>query len=173
MSEKGVRLDLFEQVFFAKFSQFVNQLEFYVEHIKQNIRNDETLNPVDEKAILTSNIEKVEVSIKKVQKGFIAEIYTENEAQKEIQRLKAQKEYLEEQVKKLDSYTKIEKIDQLQAVVYKLRQLLEGTSDLETKEINHLLTSLIDRIEYKRIGNHKTEIDMLIYYKEQTGGQVI
>jgi site-specific DNA recombinase len=169
---KGVRLDLFEQVFFAKFSQFVNSLEMYLDDIKQNIKQDET-NPADEKAILTANIKKVEASIKKVQKGFIAEIYTEDEAQKEIKRLKAQKEYLEEQIKKLDTKTKDEKIDQLQAILNKLKQLLEGTSEIETNEINHLLTSLIDHIEYKRVGDHKAEIEMKIHYKGQTGEQLI
>ncbi|EKN67400.1 recombinase family protein [Schinkia azotoformans] len=167
---KGVRLDHFEQVFFAKFSQFVNQLELYLEDIKKNIKKDET-NPADEKAILTANIKKIDASIKRVQKGFIAEIYTEEEAQKEIKQLKAQKEYLEEQIKRLDTKTKDEKLDELQAVLDKLKQLLEGTSDLETKEINHLLTSLIDHIEYKRVGDHKAEIEMKIHYKGQSGEQ--
>jgi site-specific DNA recombinase len=165
---KGVRLDHFEQVFFAKFSQFVNQLELYLEDIKQNIKHDET-NPVDEKAMLLTNIKKIEASIKRVQKGFIAEIYTEEEAQKEIKQLKTQKDYIEEQIKRLDTKTKDEKVDELQAVLDKLKQLLEGTSDLETKEINHLLTSLIDHIKYKRVGDHKAEIEMKIRYKGQSG----
>jgi site-specific DNA recombinase len=162
---KGVRLDHFEQVFFAKFGQFVNQLEQYLEEIKQNIKHDQTQNPADEKASLTATIKKIDASIKKVQKGFIAEIYTEEEAKKEIKQLKEQKEYFEEQIKRLDTKTKDEKIDELQAVLNKLKQLLEGNSDLETKEINHLLTSLIDHIEYKRVGNHKAEIEMKIHYK--------
>lgn len=165
---KGVRLDQFEQVFYAKFSQFVNQLELYLEDIKKNIKHDET-NPVDEKAVLTANIKKVEASIKRVKKGFIAEIFTEEEAQREIKQLKTQKDNLEEQIKRLDTKTKDEKIDELQAVLDKLKQLLEGTSDLETKEINHLLTSLIDHIEYKRVGDHKAEIEMKIHYKGQSG----
>lgn len=168
---KGVRLDLFEQVFFAKFSQFVSQLELYLEDIKKNIKQDDT-NPVDEKAILTANIKKIVASIKRVQKGFLAEIYTEDEAQKEIKQLNAQKQNLEKQLERLDTKTKDEKIDELQAVLNKLKQLLKGTSDLETKEINHLLTSLIDHIEYRRVGDHKAEIEMKIHYKGQSGEQV-
>ncbi|OJH18717.1 recombinase [Bacillus obstructivus] len=165
---KGVRLDQFEQVFYAKFGQFVKQLELYLEDIKQNIKHDEA-NPVDEKAVLTANIKKIEASIKRVQKGFIAEIFTEEEAQREIKQLNTQKDNIEEQIKRLDTKTKDEKIDELQAVLDKLKQLLEGTSDLETKEINHLLTSLIDHIEYKRVGDHKAEIEMKIHYKGQSG----
>jgi|GEM_PF-1226662 len=167
----GVRLDLFEQVFFAKFGQFVNQLESYLEVIKQNIKEDNSLNPVDEKAIHTANLKKIEASIKKVQKGFIAEIYTEEEAKKEIKNLKAQKQYIEDQVKRLDTKSKDEKVDELQRTIDKLKSLLKGTSDLETKEINHLLTTLIDHIEYKRVGDHKAEIEMTIHYKGQSGEQ--
>ncbi len=163
---KGVKLELFEQVFFAKFGQFVNELELYLEEIKQNIKHDET-NPVDEKAILTANIKKIEADIKKVQKGFIAEIYTEDEAQKEIKRLKVQKKYVEEKLKRLDTKSKDEKIDELQGTLNKLTSLLEGTSDLETKDINYLLTAIIDHIEYKRVGDHKAEIEMKIHYKGQ------
>lgn len=166
---KGVRLDQFEKVFFAKFGQFVNQLELYLEDIKQNIRCDETQNPADEKAMLLDNIKKIEASIKKVQKGFIAEIFTEEEAQKDIKRLKAQIESIGDQIKQLDTKTKDEKIDELQVVHDKLKQLLEGKSDLETKEINHLFVSLIDHIEYKRVGDHKAEIEIKIRYKGQSG----
>ncbi|WP_163528814.1 recombinase family protein [Halobacillus ihumii] len=169
---KGVRLDLFEQVFFAKFSQFVKKLESYLEVIKQNIKEDNTPNPADEKATLTANIKKIEANIKKVQKGYVAEIYTEDEAQKEIKQLNAHKDYLKQQINKLDTKSKDEKIDELQSTLDKLKSLLEGTSELETKEINHLLTSMIDHIEYKRVGNHKAEIEMKIHYKGQSGEQV-
>ncbi|CAM3160426.1 MULTISPECIES: recombinase family protein [Sporolactobacillus] len=164
---KGVRLDLFEKVFYANFSQFVNRLELYLEDIKKNIRQDST-NPADEKTILKANIKKIAASIKRVQRGFVAEIYTEDEAQKEIRQLKTQKQNLEKQIERLDRQSRSEKIGELRGTVNKLKCLLNGTSDLETKEINYLLTTLIDHIEYTRVGDHKAEINIKIHYKGQT-----
>jgi site-specific DNA recombinase len=163
---KGTRLDNFEAVFFAKFEKFVRSLELYLEDVKKNIKHDE-INPADEKNILTANIKRIEAGIKKVQKGFIAEIYTEEEAQKEIKLLKAQRKQTEQQLERLNTKTKDEKLDELQETLNKLKSLLDGTSDLETKEINELLTSIIDYIEYKRVGDHTAEIELNIHYKGQ------
>jgi site-specific DNA recombinase len=163
---KGVRLDLFEEVFFSKFSKFVKDLEFYLEDIKGNIKVDE-INPIDEKSSLDTQIKRIDQQIKRVQQGFIMEIFTEEDAQKQIKQLKAQREHLEGQLERLNSKSADEQLDGLQAVIEKLKSLLHGSSDLETKEINHLLTSLIDHIEYKRVGNHKAEIEMKIHYKGQ------
>jgi site-specific DNA recombinase len=163
---KGVRLDQFEALFYAKFSQRVNLLEQYLEQVKKNMRTD-TTNPADEKSVLETQLKKIEVNIKKVQKGFVAEIYTEEEAQKEIKQLKAQRKQVEQQLTRLNRKSNEEKIDALEAVLDRLKALLEGTSEMDTKEINELFTSLIDHIEYKRVGNHKAEIQLWIHYKGQ------
>lgn len=161
---KGVKLSDFEEVFFAHFSLFVNELEQYLDKIRNNIRTD-VVNPADEKSALEANIKKIEASIKRVQKGFIAEIYTEEEAQKEIKLLKAQKEQIEHQLQRLNTKTQDEKLDELQGSLNKLKGILQGTSDLETKDINELLTHYIEYIEYKRVGDHKAEIELNIHYK--------
>ncbi|WP_338205874.1 recombinase family protein, partial [Parageobacillus thermoglucosidasius] len=163
---KGVRLDLFETVFYAKFAQFVKQLEQYIEDVKSNIPA-ETTNPVDEKTTLEATLKRIDTSIKKVQQGFIMEIFTEDEAQKQIKLLKAQRKKVEEQLKRLNTKTQDEQIEELQVVLDKLKSLLEGTSDLDTKDVNELLSSIIDHIEYKRVGDHKAEIEIRIHYKGQ------
>lgn len=163
---KGVRLDLFEKVFFAHFSLFVNELEQYLEEVKANMKTD-LANPVDEKATFEAHIKRLDVSIKKVQQGFIAEIYTEAEAQKEIKQLKAQRMYIEEQIEKLNTKSVDEKVDELQVAVNRLRDILEGNSELEVREINEILSNYIDHIEYKRVGDHKAEIELKIHYKGQ------
>lgn len=163
---KGVKLSDFEEVFFAHFGLFVNELEQYLEKIKNNIRTD-VANPADEKAHLEASIKKIEANIKRVQKGFIAEIYTEDEAQKEIKALKTQREQLEAQIERLNTKTQDEQLDELETSVVKLRAILEGTSDLETKETNELLCDFINYIEYKRVGDHKAEIELNIHYKGQ------
>jgi site-specific DNA recombinase len=165
---KGVRLELFEAVFFTKFKAFVDSLEQYLEKVKGNIKADDT-NPADEKAQLTATIKRLDASIKKVQQGFIMEIFTEDEAQKQIKQLKAQREHTETQLERLDTKSKDEKIDDLQATVNKLKSILDGTTELETKDINYLLCSMIDHIEYTRVGDHTAEIEMRIQYKGQQG----
>ncbi|OIU71491.1 recombinase [Rossellomorea aquimaris] len=167
---KGVRLDLFETVFFAKFSQYVNKLEQYLEDVKSNMKAEES-NPADEKAVLTATIKRIDAGIKRVQQGFVMEIFTEEEAQAQIKQLKAQRKQAEAQIKRLNSKSREEQLDELQAVLERLKGILTGTSDLDTKDINTLLTSLIDHIEYKRVGDHKAEIEIKIHYKGQSEEQ--
>jgi site-specific DNA recombinase len=161
---KGVRLDLFEQVFFFMFEEYVKALEQFLEDVKQNIKIVES-NPADEKTALETSMHKVEQQIKKVQQGFIMEIFSEDEAQKQIKQLKAQKKHLEGQLKRLNTKTQEQQLDELQNTLNKLKRLLNGSSELETKEINALLSKHIDYIEYKRLGDHKAEIEMKIHYK--------
>jgi site-specific DNA recombinase len=163
-ANKGVKLEHFEKVFFSSFSQYVDKLEQYLEDIKGNMKVDEP-NPVDEKAILTAAIKRIDQQIKKVQQGFLAEVYTEDEAQKEIKQLKAHRQHTETQLEQLDNKSKDDQVDELQIVLDRLKGILIGTTDMETKEVNHLLTSLIDHVEYKRIGDHKAEIEIKIHYK--------
>lgn len=162
---KGVRLDLFEKLFFANFKKYTNKLEQHLEKIKSGIIHDQSFTTEDEKKTLLDSIKKIDVSIKRVQKGFIAEIYTEAEAQKEIKQLKFQKEQIVQQLKRLNSISQDEQIDMLQTSINKLKKILDGTTDLEIKEINELLAAHIDFIEYKRVGDHKSEIKMKIHYK--------
>ncbi|WP_425313092.1 recombinase family protein [Paenibacillus mangrovi] len=163
-ANKGVKLELFEKVFYASFSQYVDKLEQYLEDVKANMKMDDS-NPADEKAILTSAIKKIDQQIKKVQQGFLAEVYTEEEAQKEIKQLKAHRQQSETQLERLDTVSKDDQIDKLQNTLNRLKEILTGTTKMETKEVNHLLTSLIDHIEYKRIGDHKAGIEIKIHYK--------
>jgi site-specific DNA recombinase len=169
---KGVRLDLFEQVFFFMFEDYVKALEQYLDEVRANIKKD-VANPADEKTALEAQIKRIEAGIKKVQRGFIAEIYSEEEAQKEIKQLKAQKEHVQAQIERLNTKSQDEQIDELQATVNKLRGILDGSTELEAKDINALLTKHIDYIEYKRVGDHKAEIEMKIHYKGQSREQEI
>jgi septal ring factor EnvC (AmiA/AmiB activator) len=162
---KGVRLDLFEKLFFANFKKYTNKLEQHLEKIKSGIIHDQSFTTEDEKKTLLDSIKKIDVSIKRVQKGFIAEIYTEAEAQKEIKQLKFQKEQIVQQLKRLNSISQDEQINMLQTSINKLKKILDGTTDLEIKEINELLSTHIDFIEYKRVGDHNAEIKMKIHYK--------
>jgi site-specific DNA recombinase len=167
---KGVRLDHFEQIFFFMFEDYVKALEQYLDEVRANIKKD-VANPADEKTALEAQIKRIEAGIKKVQRGFIAEIYSEEEAQKEIKQLKAQKEHVQAQVERLNTKSQDEQIDELQATVNKLRGILDGSTELEAKDINELLTKHIDYIEYKRVGDHKAEIEMKIHYKGQSREQ--
>jgi len=165
---KGVRLDLFEGVFFSLFEEFVGQLDEQLDVIKNNMKSEE-FDLVSEQKQLESHIKKIDAGIKKVQKGFVAEIYTEEEAQEEIKLLKSQRKHTEERLQHLTSKSKDEQLDELSSAVNKLKRILDGTSDMETKDINELLAKFIDRIEYKRVGKHNPEMELNIIYKEWGG----
>ena len=161
---KGCRLDNFEKLFYFMLEDYVNQLELYLEQIKGNLKESKET-PLDEKKQLEGQVKKIDAQIKKVQKGFIAEIYTEEEAQKEIKQLKTYREDTEKQIEKLNRKSKGEALDEMEESLEKLKSVLIGTSDLEAKQINDLLRKHIDYIEYVRVGNHKAEIEMDIHFK--------
>ncbi|WP_079709898.1 recombinase family protein [Paraliobacillus ryukyuensis] len=167
---KGVRLENFEQAFYFQFQDYVKALELYLDEVKNNIKPD-TSNPADEKAHLESQIKRIDAQIKKTQQGFIMEIFTEDEAQAQIKQLKAQKEHIEAELERINTKTEDESIDELEATVNKLRDILSGDTELETKDINALLSKQIDYIEYKRVGDHKAEMEIKIHYKGQTEEQ--
>lgn len=161
---KGGRLDKFEELFYAKFSQYVGQLERYLEQIKNNMK-EETTNPADEKKALEGQIKKLEFRIDRVRDAYEGGAYTLEVAQERIKNHNVQIKKIMQQLEKLNRKSNEEQVDSLQTVFNKLKSILEGTSDLETKEINELYTKLIDHIEYKRVGDHRAKMDLTIHYK--------
>lgn len=161
---KGVRLDHFETVFYAKFGLFVKDLEQYLEDVKKNIKAEKS-NPADEKTSLEAQLKRIDAGIKRVDDAYISGMWSLEKAQEQTKNLQTQRKHIEQQLQRLNTRTKNEKFDELQAVLDRLKSLLNGTSDMDNAELNYLLKSLIDHIEYKRVGDHKAEIEMKIHYK--------
>ncbi|MBN8234725.1 recombinase family protein [Halobacillus kuroshimensis] len=168
---KGCRLDNFEKLFFVKLSQFTDMLENHIEFIKEQ-NEQETHNPVDEKASLEAQLNKIEASIKRVQNGFVMEIFTEEEAHTKIKQFKAQKDNVEAQLEELNTKSQDEQIDELEETLRGLRGIMSGEMTSEPKRVHEILSRVIDHIEYKRVGDHKAEIDMKVHLKGQSEEQV-
>lgn len=160
---KGVRYDLFETIFFATFSPYVNELVQHIEYIKKNI-DGKKVKPIDKKQHLKNTLKKIDRTIKRVQSGFKAGIYDEDEAGNEIKQLRTQREAVETQLEELENKSNDVHLNELQKTVKSLKMILNGTSDLETREINYLLREVIDYIEYKRVGDHRAKIQIKIHY---------
>jgi site-specific DNA recombinase len=164
---KGMRLDKFEQLFYFQFEEFVKMLEDYLEDIKNNINKDLVTNPADEKELIVQAIKKHGQAIKKVQRGYEMEMYTDEEFTTRIKELRTQIKQLEQELEMLNSKSQDEQLDELEDSINKLRTILEGTSTMNTSDINALLCKYIDHIEYKRTGDHNAEAEVTIHYRGQ------
>lgn len=92
------------------------------------------------------------------------DLFTDEEAQKQIKQLRAQRKHLEQDLIRVSEISVTDEVDALKGVVKQLEDLLLGQSDLPVNEINDLLHSVIDYIEYKRIGSgHNAPIEITIY----------
>jgi len=160
---KGVKYDLFETVFFATFSQYVHELDRHIEYIQNNMSRNR-VEPINKKQHFEDTLKKIDRMIKRVQNGYRTGIYNDEEAGNEIKQLRNQREVVENQLKELDNTSNNEQLSELQKIVNNLKSVLNGTSHLETKEINQLFADVIDHIEYKRVGDHRAKIEMKIHY---------
>jgi len=170
-ANKGMRLDKFEQLFYYQFEDFVSALEQYLEDIKNNLHAGTSTNPADEKASIEQAIKKHGQTIKKVQRGYEMEMYTDEEFTDRIKELRTQIKQLEQELETLNSKSDDDAIDELEDSVNRLRAFLEGTSKMCTSEINAMLCKYIDYIEYTRLGNHTAEAHIEIKYKGNTTGE--
>lgn len=161
----GVRLEQFERLFYFSFSEYINQLEKYTDQIRNSAKAS-AKNIDDEVTNIRSAIKRIENSIKKVQQGFIAGVFTEEEAKLEVESLKHTKQKAMERMEKLKDKSIDNQLDELQANMEKLKSILSGTSNLEPREINNLFSRYIDFIKYTRLDG---EMDIKIYFKGSIG----
>lgn len=159
---KGVDLYKFEEVFFKNFSKYVNEIDQYIEVIKNSV--DIEIVSIDVNSI-EKQIKNIDGQIKKVQQGFVMEIFTDEEARTQINKLKIRREELEKELIEASSNSNEEKLNELETLVNKIKLATQGSLSIANREANEIFREVIDRIEYKRIGNHTAGINLTIYYK--------
>lgn len=162
---KGVNLDTFEAIFIQRLARRVSQLEEYIELIKKSepSQND---SPLDKIKSVEKQIKKNQQETKRVQQGFIMEIFTEEEAQSQIKILKSQKESLEKELEKLNNISVSSNTDYIESTMNKLKKFLTGHDSLPEVEANSILRDYISSIVYKRIGEGvNAEISIKIVWK--------
>jgi hypothetical protein len=79
---RGANPSDFEKLFYTELRQYADNLKEYVELIK-----GETVSREEEIDTKRKQIQKLEQSVKRVQHGFIMEIFSESEAQQQIKQL--------------------------------------------------------------------------------------
>ena len=149
---QSIQLTKFEELFYHEFSKYIDKLDDELDYIKTCINEDNTFEPENEILGINKKINKIDTRLKKVQQAFLAEILDEEEAKSEIKLLKQQRADCEREIEIIQNTPIEDKADALTNLINDLKAILNGTPELPTKEINDLLRSLIDRIEYTRIG---------------------
>ena len=149
---QSVQLTKFEELFYREFEKYIEKLDDELDYIKSCMTEENAFEPENEILVINKKINKIDARLKKVQQAFLVEILDEEEAKAEIKLLKQQRSDFEQEIETIRDTPIEDKVDALSNLVAELKAIMNGTSELPTKEINDLLRSLIDRIEYTRIG---------------------
>ncbi|MGG1638736.1 recombinase family protein [Paenibacillus sp. NRS-1760] len=155
----GVYVDDFKTLFHEYFAQYVDQLEQYA-HL---MTDDEIQNFDEEIKRREKQIEKLNKDIKRVQQGFVMEIFTPDEARKQIASYKEQIATLEEQIGTMTAENNISEHDKVSARLENMKRFLIHGDNIPENEANDILREFIDTIIYTKDGN---EINLKIIMKE-------
>lgn len=155
----GVYVQDFKTLFHSYFAQYVDQLEQYV-----HLMTDDEIRSFDEEIKRREKqIEKLNKDIKRVQQGFVMEIFTPDEARKQIASFKEQIIALEEQIKTMTAENNMSEHDKVSARLENMRRFLTHGDNIPESEANDILREFIDTIIYTKDGN---EINLKIVMKE-------
>ncbi|TCP69728.1 recombinase family protein [Baia soyae] len=157
----GAKLSQFEELFYMYFSQHVKQLEQYVGLIREHDLNDSP-DYTQELESKQKQITKLNNDIKRIQQGFMLEIFTQGEAREQIYQAKQQIKTLEEQVDELKEQGNITELDRVEVTLEKMSRFLTHGDKLPEREVNTILRELVEVIVYTKIGK---EFDIKIVMK--------
>jgi site-specific DNA recombinase len=159
---KGVNLSEFEKLFYTELGQYADKLEEYIELIK-GADKGESVNRKGEIDTKRKQIQKLELSVKRVQQGFIKEIFSESEAQQQIRQLKEQIQGLEEQIEQLRNQEVSNELCFQEITLNKIKKVLTGSEQLSEVETNDILRDYIEAIFYSKTGRN---IEIEIVWKD-------
>jgi site-specific DNA recombinase len=158
---KGGNLSDFEQLFFVVFGKRINELEQYIEIIKAS-ENTNQDNSEEQIKIFERQLKKLDQDIKRVQQGFIMEIFSEEEAQTQIKGFKTQKATIEKELERLSVEVNNSSTDYLDKVLGRLKDFMTGHSNMPESEANEILREFVDRVVYQKLDN---EMELKIIWK--------
>ncbi|MDQ0197467.1 recombinase family protein [Neobacillus ginsengisoli] len=162
---KGANVSEFEKLFYTELGQYADKLEEYVKLIK-GADKGKIVNREGEIDTKRKQIQKLEQSVKRVQHGFIMEVFSESEAQQQIKQLKDQIQGLEEQIEQLRNQEESNHLDFVEITLNKIRKVLTGGEQLSEVEANDILRDYIEAIFYTKTGNN---IEIEIVWKDIVG----
>lgn len=158
---QGCNLEDFEVLFFNLLGSHVDELKKYKDEI---IKSEKKLDDSSERILfLERQLKKNQQDIKRIQQGFIMEIFTESEAQEQIKALKIQKDNINNELSRLKEMKEETGTDYLTKTIKKLSDFLNGHDDMPESISNEILKEYIHAIIYKK--TEKENIDIKIIWK--------
>ncbi|MDZ5712781.1 recombinase family protein [Jeotgalibacillus haloalkalitolerans] len=157
-SNKGANVSEFEKLFYAHFKKYVDQIEEYVHLIEPKETNNE--GEIQRKE---TQVKKLNQDIKRVQQGFLMEIFTEEEAHEQIKGFKSKIEELENDIERLKEQESFNEQDFLKEKLDRMKLFLTNGDDMEEREANMILQEFVETIIYTKTDN---EMELNIVMKD-------
>lgn len=158
---EGCILETFEELFYKEFIQYVDEVKKYYDLIKNETVINE-INYNDEIKEKEKEIQKLENDIKRVQKGFIMKIFSDEEAQEQVSILKKRINSNKEEIKNLDKMDKESEKDVLKNKIKKIESFFTSKNLMNEVASNDILREIVNMIIYKKINGN---ISIKIIYK--------
>lgn len=162
---KGAEVVAFEILFIDRLSKRVAELEKFIDLIK-SINKPKKDDSSEKIKMLDKQLKKNQQEIKRVQQGFVMEIFTEAEAQQQIKGLKTQKESIEKEIEQLKENKDTSSIDFLENTLNNLKKFLTGHDNMPETEANEFLRKYVKAIIYIKTDDKKFPIDINVIWAD-------
>lgn len=151
----GMNVADFEKIFYRLFEREIDKIKEYRELITNSNQDKIEKDYKSDIVSLEKQIKKLTQDIKRVQQGFVAQIFTEQEAQEQIKNYNLQIKNSKTQIEELKVLENDSSIDFLDVIINKMEMFIQGKDTMEEKEANRILRELIDAIYYKKVNDHE------------------
>lgn len=156
---QGCNISEFEILFYNLYEEYLNELIKYRDLINSSNKpkKDNSSSRIN---FLEKQIKKNQQEVKRVQQGFIMEIFTEKEAQEQIKNLKTQKEAMEKELVELEESKLDTTTDYLTRVIDKMTKFIKGHNLMPEQQANEELKDLIRAIVYTKLSKGNAELNI-------------
>lgn len=156
---QGVNMDVFESLFYSHLENYIHELEQYKDSIQDiKSQNKKEINAQIQNA--EKLLQRIEQEVKRVQKGYLAEIFSEDDAKEQIKTLKTREKTLLNQLERLKENEVISSTNYMDSVMRKMVEFVKGKNVLPPRDANNILREFLEVIYYKRV-NNQIELDIV------------
>jgi site-specific DNA recombinase len=163
---QGGNVAEFDEIFHKNLERYIAELEKYVDIINNSESKEFKSNTEDDIKVKERHIKKLQQDVKRVQQGFIMEIFSEKEAQEQIRHLKQQQEELEKQIEQLKEVKDTSTVDYLTTVLGRLKKFLNGSDDIPERELNDIIKDYVETILYLKNEDTGNQMQLTVVWKE-------
>lgn len=167
----GCNLADFEKLFYAAFGKRINQLENYLDVIKNSENNATNYRAKKEelKEIKKSEINRLKNKANNINEMLEAGLYEDEDKREKFKEVKLLREKIKQLHDELDAHKEEEnetELKQAEIVLEKMKAFLLNTNNLKMpeKEKNEILSEFVERIIYTKLNN---EIHIKVIWKPE------